>query len=73
MIYLGADIEKYQVKSGKYHWIMSITQLMKNTIKMLERLFKDEDRQLINVKSAGNQPLLNRYWPELEQSNDMSP
>ena len=31
-IYLGVDINKYQGMSGKYHWIMSSTQYIKNSI-----------------------------------------
>ena len=29
-IYLGDEIKKYQVRSGKSHWSMSITQYVKN-------------------------------------------
>ena len=39
-INLGADINKYQVKSGKSHWIMLITQYVMNAIKTLEGLLK---------------------------------
>ena len=45
---------------------------MKNSIKTVELLFKDEDRQLSKVKLDGNQPLPNGYWPELEQSGKLS-
>ena len=42
--YLGAEIKKYKVKSGKYHWIMPITQYAKNTINTVEGLLKDGNR-----------------------------
>ena len=29
-IYLGNEIKKYQVRSGKYHWRMSGTEYEKN-------------------------------------------
>ena len=41
-IYLGAETNKYQVMSGKYHWSMPITQYVKNQIKTVEGLFKYE-------------------------------
>ena len=72
-IYLGAKIKKYYVRSGKSHWRMSITQYVKNPIKIVEGLLKDDYRQLRKVKSAGKQPLTNGYWPELEQSNELIP
>ena len=37
-IYLRAEIRKYQVKSGKYHWSMSMTQYVKNAINTVEGL-----------------------------------
>ena len=43
-IYLGAEIKKYQVRSGKYHWIMLNIQYVKNEIETLELMLKDEDR-----------------------------
>ena len=57
--YLGAEIKKYQVRCGKYHWTMPITQCMKNTIKTIELLLKDEVKQLRKFKSAEKQPFLN--------------
>ena len=63
--YLGAEIKKYQVRCGKYHWSMPITQYMKNTIKTIEVLLKDEDRQLRKVKTAENsrfQTYSGRNW-----------
>ena len=36
MIYLGAEIKKYLVRSGKYHWSMSSTQYLNNAINSVE-------------------------------------
>ena len=60
-IYLGDDIKKYQVNSGKSHWSMSNIQQTNNAIKTVEGLPKDEDRQSRKAKSAGNQMFLNKY------------
>ena len=72
-IYLGAEIKKSQVKSGKSNWSILSTQYANNAIKTLEGLLKDEDRQLIKVKSAGKQLLPNVYWTGLDQINKPIP
>ena len=46
---------------------------MKNEIKTVEVLLKDDYRQLRKVNSSGKQPLLNRYRPNLKQSDDIIP
>ena len=71
-IYCGAEIKKYQVRSGKSHWTVSSTHYVKNSIKTVEGLLKDKDRQSRKVKSVGKKPLTNRYWLELEHSDDLS-
>ena len=73
MIYFGSENNKYQVNSGKYHWIMPSTQYMNNVINVVEVLLKYEDRQLIKVKLAGNKPSPKIYRPELEQNNELIP
>ena len=72
-IYMGAEIKKYQVRSGKSHWSMSSTQYVKNVINTVEGLLKDEDRQLRKVKLAGKHPFQDGYLPELEQRNELIP
>ena len=46
---------------------------MKNVIKTVEELLKDEDVQLRKFKFDGRQPLMNGYQQELEQSNEQIP
>ena len=70
-IYLGAEIEKDQFKSGRFHWSMPSTHYVNNVVKTVEVLLKYGDRQLRKFKPDGNQPFPNRYCPELEQSNEM--
>ena len=72
-IYLGDDINKYQVKSDKSHWSILSTRYLKNLIKTVEELLKDEDVQLRKFKFDGRQPLMNGYQQELEQSNELIP
>ena len=52
-VYLGAEIKKCQVRSGEYHFRVFSTQYMKNAIKTVEGLLKNEDRQLSKFKSTG--------------------
>ena len=49
-IYLGAEMKKYHVRSGKSHWSMSSTQYVKNGINAVESIFKDRDRYLRKVE-----------------------
>ena len=65
-IYLGAKIKKYQIRSGKSHWITSNTQYVKNAIKTVEGTLKDDARKLIKVNSYVNNPFSKIYHPELE-------
>ena len=58
-IYLGAEIKKYQVNSGKYCWSIPSTHYMKNTIKTIEVLLKSEYIQLKRVNSSVNDPFRN--------------
>ena len=50
---------------------MFSTQYVKNAIKTVEVLLKDEGRQLIKFKLDGKQPFMNGYCPEMEQSDDL--
>ena len=64
-IYLGAEIKKHQVSSGKRHWSMLSTQYVKNAINTVKKILKDEYRQLREVNSDGKHPLPNGYQTEL--------
>ena len=55
-IYLGAEINTYQLNSGRYHGSMSSTHYVKNAIKTVEVLLKNEERKLRKVNSSGYQP-----------------
>ena len=59
--------------SGKSHWSMSITCYMKNAIKTVEGMLKDDNIQLRKVKLTGKQPFPDRYTPELDQSDELIP
>ena len=48
-IYLWDQIKKYQARSGKYRWSMSITQCANTSINTVEEIFKDEDRKLVGI------------------------
>ena len=50
---------------------MSSTKYVKNAIKTVEGLLKDDDKQLRKVKSAVKKPLPNGYCPELQKSDEV--
>ena len=72
-IYLGPEIRRNLVRSEKSHWSILSTQYVKNATKAVKVLLKYEDRHWRKVNSDVKQPLLNRYQPELEQSDKMIP
>ena len=71
-IYLGAEIKKYQVKSGKSHWSMSSTPYVTNAVKQVEVMLREDGRELRQVKTSGKQVLPTGYCPELGQSAELS-
>ena len=71
-IYLGAEIKKYQVASGKEHYSILITHV-KNVTKTVEQLLRYDERTPIDTKASGKQPLPSNYQPELEQSEELCP
>ena len=62
-IYLGAEIKKYHVKSGKEHFSMSSKQYVKNTVKIVEQLLLEDGRTLKNTRTSGKKPLPINYQP----------
>jgi hypothetical protein len=70
-IYLGAEIKKYQVKSGKSHWSMSSTPYVTDAVKQVSEMLREDGRELCKVKTSGKQPLPTGYRPELEQSAEL--
>lgn len=72
-IYLGANIEKFQVPSGRSHWSMNSTRYVKNALATVEELLKTEGRELRNNNKNGKQPLPTGYRPELDTSDELNP
>ena len=62
-IYLGAEIKKYQVKSGKEHYSMSSMKYVKNAVKTVIQLLLEEGRTLRDTRPSGKQPLPSNYQP----------
>ena len=71
-IYLGAEIKKYHVKSGKEHYSMSSMQYLKNEVNTVEQLLLEDGRTLRDTRTSGKQPLHSNYQPELEKSDKLS-
>ena len=72
-IYLGGEIKKYQVQSGKSNYIMSSTQYVKISIKTVDGMLQEKVRALRHTKLSAKQPLPLGYRPELEQSYELGP
>ena len=60
---MEAETRKYQVKSGKEHYSMSITQYVKNAVKTVEQLLLEYGRNLKDTITSGKQPLPRKYQP----------
>jgi hypothetical protein len=71
-IYLGADIEKIQLKDGQEIWASSPRTYVRNAIKTVEALF-DEDGEGYALKNHVKDPFPNNYKPELDVSDELGP
>ena len=56
--YLGADIKEWQLPDGRLCWSMSSEQYVKNAVKNVKEILKNEDRML---KTKASMPLPQRY------------
>jgi hypothetical protein len=72
-IYLGANITKHQLPNGSTCWAMSSATYVKNALKNVRELLKEEGRELRTTKRRGRTPLPVAYKPELEQTNELAP
>jgi Reverse transcriptase (RNA-dependent DNA polymerase) len=71
-LYLGANIEKIQVKDGRTVYGMSSRTYVKNSVKVVEALLREDDPDA-KLKSTAKNPFPSGYKPELDvtlESND---
>ena len=62
-IYLGANIERTQLPSGKPEWGMSSRTYVKNALKVVEALLREDDSEA-KLKSTARNPFPSGYKPE---------
>ena len=58
-LYLGANVEKFQLKNGKYAWIITYTCYVQGAIDTVKRLLPEDDRTLKTGKIPHKGPLPN--------------
>ena len=63
-VYLGANIERIQLKDGRTVWGMSSKTYVKNSIKVVEALLREDDPDA-KLKSTAKNPFPSGYKPEL--------
>ena len=70
-LYLGATIEKVQLKDGRVVWGSSARDYVKNAIQIVERLF-DEDGEGYTLKSKVKNVFPTGYKPELDVTAELN-
>jgi hypothetical protein len=70
-LYLGANISKYQLPSGKEVWSISSNQYVKSSIQTVNDLLKEDGHELRTGKRQGKTPLPSGYRPETDISAEL--
>jgi hypothetical protein len=70
-IYLGADMEKVQLPSGKTEWAMGSKTYVKNAVKVVESLIA-EDNPEVKLKTTARNPFPSGYKPELDVTTELN-
>jgi hypothetical protein len=70
-IYLGANIQKYQLPNGKEVWSMSSEQYVKESLNTVRALLQEDGRELRSGKRQGRNPLPAGYRPELDTTPEL--
>ena len=70
-LYLGANMEKVQLPSGKTEWAMSSRTYVKNAVKVVEALITDDDPET-KLKSTAKNPFPGGYKPELDITTELN-
>ena len=69
--YLGANIKEWQLPGGRLCWSMSSEQYVKNAVRNLKEILKNEDRTL-TLKTKASTPLPHGYHPEIDVSPELN-
>ena len=71
-IYLGADMEKAQLPSGKTEWAMgSKRTYVKNAVKVIESLIAEDDPEA-KLKTIARNPIPSGCRPELDVTTELN-
>jgi Reverse transcriptase (RNA-dependent DNA polymerase) len=70
-LYLGANISKYQLPSGKEAWSISSNQYVKSSIQTVNDLLREDGHELRTGKRQGKTPLPSGYRPETDVSAEL--
>lgn len=72
-IYLGADVEKFQLPNGRSVWSMHSKTYVKGAVETVRNLLAEDGRQLKTGKRPHKGPLPHGYKPELDTTDECSP
>ena len=64
-LYLGGNVEKFQIPNGKYAWTITSTAYVQGAIDTMQVLISEDVRTLMNEKRTHKGPLTHIYKPEL--------
>ena len=70
-LYLGANIEKIQVKDGRTVYGMSSRTYVKNSVKVVKALLREDDPDA-KLKSTAKNPFPSGYKPELDVTLELN-
>ena len=71
-LYLGANIDRFQLPDGREAWSTSPRSYVKNAIETIEKLF-NEDGEGYTLKSNAKNPFPPNYKPELDVTEELGP
>jgi hypothetical protein len=71
-LYLGANVEKFQLPNGRTEWCMSSRSYVKNAIKVLVEALMAEDDPEMKLKSMTRNPFPSNYKPELDVTMELN-
>ena len=70
-IYLGANMEKVQLPSGKTEWAMGSKTYVKNAVKVVESLIAEDDPEA-KLKTSARNSFPSGYEPELDVTTELN-
>ena len=65
-LYLGVNVEKFQLTNGKYELSITSNSYLQGTIYNVQRILDEDDRTLNTGKRPQKGPLIHGYMPELD-------